>query len=65
MQANSPPRRNDTKTYIKTAPRHLPQNPYCPGRPAYLLLMPDGAMLVSDEQLGAIYRISYSGGKKK
>jgi len=35
------------------------------GRPAYLLLMPDGAMLVSDEQLGAIYRISYSGGKKK
>ena len=35
------------------------------GRPAYLLLMPDGAMLVSDEQLGAIYRISYAGGKKK
>jgi glucose/arabinose dehydrogenase len=30
------------------------------GRPAYLLQMPDGAMLVSDEQLGAIYRISYS-----
>ena len=29
------------------------------GRPAYLLQMPDGAMLVSDEQLGAIYRISY------
>ncbi len=35
------------------------------GRPAYLLQMPDGAMLVSDEQLGAIYRISYAGGKKK
>jgi glucose/arabinose dehydrogenase len=35
------------------------------GRPAYLLQMPDGALLVSDEQLGAIYRISYSGGKKK
>jgi glucose/arabinose dehydrogenase len=32
------------------------------GRPAYLLQMPDGALLVSDEQLGAIYRISY---KKK
>jgi glucose/arabinose dehydrogenase len=32
------------------------------GRPAYLLQMPDGAVLVSDEQLGAIYRISY---KKK
>ncbi len=35
------------------------------GRPAYLLQMPDGSMLVSDEQLGSIYRISYSGGKKK
>ena len=31
------------------------------GRPAYLLQMPDGAVLVSDEQLGAIYRISYVG----
>jgi glucose/arabinose dehydrogenase len=30
------------------------------GRPAYLLQMPDGSMLVSDEQLGAIYRVSYS-----
>ncbi len=30
------------------------------GRPAYILQMPDGALLVSDEQLGAIYRISYS-----
>ena len=29
------------------------------GRPAYLLQMPDGSVLVSDEQLGAIYRISY------
>jgi glucose/arabinose dehydrogenase len=32
------------------------------GRPAYLLQMPDGALLVSDEQMGAIYRVSY--GKK-
>jgi len=31
------------------------------GRPAYILQMPDGALLVSDEQLGAIYRISYAG----
>ena len=31
------------------------------GRPAYILQMPDGALLVSDEQLGAIYRISYTG----
>jgi glucose/arabinose dehydrogenase len=30
------------------------------GRPAYLLQMPDGAVLVTDEQLGAIYRISYN-----
>ncbi|MDA1117571.1 MAG: PQQ-dependent sugar dehydrogenase [Proteobacteria bacterium] len=29
------------------------------GRPAYLLQMPDGSMLVSDEQMGAIYRVSY------
>jgi glucose/arabinose dehydrogenase len=29
------------------------------GRPAYLMQMPDGAVLVSDEQLGAIYRVSY------
>jgi glucose/arabinose dehydrogenase len=29
------------------------------GRPAYLLQMPDGALLVSDEQNGAIYRVSY------
>ena len=32
------------------------------GRPAYILQMPDGALLVSDEQLGAIYRISYAAG---
>jgi len=30
------------------------------GRPAYVAQMPDGALLVSDEQVGAIYRISYS-----
>lgn len=29
------------------------------GRPAYILQMPDGSLLLSDEQLGAIYRISY------
>jgi glucose/arabinose dehydrogenase len=31
------------------------------GRPTYMLQMPDGSLLLSDEQLGAIYRISYSG----
>jgi glucose/arabinose dehydrogenase len=30
------------------------------GRPAYLLQMPDGALLVSDEQVGAIFRVSYA-----
>jgi glucose/arabinose dehydrogenase len=33
------------------------------GRPVYLLQMPDGALLLSDEQNGAIYRISYSAPK--
>jgi glucose/arabinose dehydrogenase len=38
------------------------------GRPAYVAQMPDGALLVSDEQVGAIYRVSYEapkGGSKK
>jgi glucose/arabinose dehydrogenase len=30
------------------------------GRPVYLLQMPDGSLLLSDEQLGAIYRITYA-----
>ena len=29
------------------------------GRPTYFLQLPDGSLLVSDEQLGSIYRISY------
>lgn len=32
------------------------------GRPTYVLQMPDGALLVSDETNGATYRISYHGG---
>jgi glucose/arabinose dehydrogenase len=31
------------------------------GRPVDVLVMPDGALLVSDDQAGAIYRISYNG----
>lgn len=31
------------------------------GRPVDLELMPDGSMLVSDDQAGAIYRITYTG----
>ena len=30
------------------------------GRPTYLMQMPDGSLLLSDEQMGAIYRISYA-----
>jgi glucose/arabinose dehydrogenase len=30
------------------------------GRPAYMMQMDDGALRVSDEQMGAIYRISYA-----
>jgi hypothetical protein len=33
------------------------------GRPTYVMQMPDGALLVSDEQNGATYRISYDGKK--
>ena len=29
------------------------------GRPVDLLVMPDGALLVSDDRAGAVYRISY------
>jgi glucose/arabinose dehydrogenase len=35
------------------------------GRPAYIAQLKDGSLLVSDEQLGAIYRISYSASAKK
>jgi glucose/arabinose dehydrogenase len=35
------------------------------GRPAYLAQLKDGSLLVSDEQNGAIYRISYSAPKTK
>ena len=33
------------------------------GRPVDLLVMPDGALLVSDDYRGAIYRISYDGNR--
>jgi glucose/arabinose dehydrogenase len=32
------------------------------GRPADVLVMPDGALLVSDDKAGRIYRIWYEGG---
>ena len=36
-----------------------PSNDNFSGRPAYMLQLPDGSLLVSDEQLGAVYRITY------
>ena len=30
------------------------------GRPVDVLVMPDGALLVSDDQAGVVYRISYA-----
>ena len=30
------------------------------GRPADILLSPDGSMLIADDWAGAVYRISYS-----
>jgi len=35
------------------------QNESAWGRPAYLLVMPDGSLLISDDKAGAIYRLSY------
>ncbi|HET9033509.1 MAG TPA: PQQ-dependent sugar dehydrogenase [Dokdonella sp.] len=37
------------------------------GRPVDVLVMPDGALLVSDDQAGAVYRVTYSaeGARKK
>src|SRR5262249_4151997 len=35
------------------------------GRPAYVLPMQDGSLLVSDEQNGAVYRISYEAPKTR
>lgn len=35
------------------------------GRPAYVQQLRDGSLLVSDEQLGAIYRVSYQAPKAK
>jgi glucose/arabinose dehydrogenase len=36
------------------------QDEHAWGRPVALLVMPDGAMLISDDTAGAIYRVSYA-----
>ncbi len=55
----SPDGKNAKVTPFMTGFMDAKQNSFW-GRPVYLLQMPDGALLVSDEQLGAIYRVSYS-----
>jgi glucose/arabinose dehydrogenase len=37
-----------------------PINDSFSGRPTYMLQLPDGSLLISDEQMGAIYRITYA-----
>ena len=32
------------------------------GRPVDVLVAPDGALLISDDRVGVIYRVSYTGG---
>ncbi|MEW6586733.1 MAG: sorbosone dehydrogenase family protein [Nitrospirota bacterium] len=39
------------------------QGKFAWGRPVDVLVMPDGALLVSDDRAGAVYRITYEGGK--
>jgi glucose/arabinose dehydrogenase len=31
------------------------------GRPADIMVMPDGSLLISDDEAGAIYRVTYKG----
>jgi glucose/arabinose dehydrogenase len=35
------------------------------GRPVDVLQMPDGALLISDDESNAVYRISYEAGKAR
>lgn len=42
---------------------NTPQQEYW-GRPAHLLFLPDGSLLVSDDFAGAVYRIMYAGGEQ-
>jgi glucose/arabinose dehydrogenase len=37
------------------------QGPAASGRPADVLVMPDGALLVSDDKAGRVYRIRWTG----
>jgi glucose/arabinose dehydrogenase len=41
----------------------LADNGHVGGRPVDVLVMPDGALLVSDDHAGAVYRITYRGAR--
>jgi glucose/arabinose dehydrogenase len=51
-------------SYTTFAEGWLRSNGRAWGRPADVLVMPDGALLVSDDEAGAIYRIRYQGASK-
>ena len=51
---------NDKVTKYETFAEGWVRDEEAWGRPVDLLVLPDGSMLVSDDQYGAIYRISYS-----
>jgi glucose/arabinose dehydrogenase len=48
-------------SYETFAAGWLKENGEVRGRPAYVLELPDGSLLVSDDSAGAIYRIYYTG----
>ncbi|HSN87966.1 MAG TPA: sorbosone dehydrogenase family protein, partial [Thermoanaerobaculia bacterium] len=56
---------NRAVSYEPFAEGWLRKNGRAWGRPADVLVMPDGALLVSDDEAGAIYRITYKGDGRK
>ena len=55
---------NRAVSYETFAEGWLRKNGKAWGRPADVLVMPDGALLVSDDEAGAIYRITWRGAPK-
>ena len=56
---------NKAVSYEPFAEGWLRKNGRAWGRPADVLVMPDGALLVSDDEVGAVYRITYKGDGRK
>ena len=52
---------NRAVSYEPFAQGWLRKNGKAWGRPADVLVMPDGSLLVSDDEAGALYRITYGG----